>query len=970
MAHGGPYFAPSGPGSGPPPTPGVGDFRPCRMRRRGRCSAGTPSCTSFENWRHPQHAGQGATVLICGEAGIGKTRLVDHALAAVAELGMATRRARAEEFDGRRPFRAMAAALGIAADAAEAERRELAELLAGDQPDQTEPRLVEAMVAVVEKLCAAGPVVLALDDLHWADGSTLRVLDRLARTAAQLPLLVCAAFRPAPRPPELARLLRAHAVRGGVTLELEPLQAADLRSLLSSLLAVAPGPQLVAQAAATGGNPFYVTELVAALRTTGALTTTATTAEVDAVDVPPALRLTVLMELAHLSKGTQHILRMASVLGSRFTVPDLALVLDSNPVTLAPQLDEAIEASVLVEDGAALAFRHDLLRDAIYEDVPLALRKSIHLHIAHTLAAAGTAPLELAEHFIRGASPGDAVALDWLQRAANQATVRAPTIAAELLERAAELFDPDDPGRDGLLADWAITVEALGRVREAEAMCTELLSRRQPAVTEAKLRLLLGRMLVRRGRSEDSARQCTLAEQIEGLDPAQRARVLVTSSQLPLLGLSLDLALAEDRARRGRELAREHGDEVSLATADFTLAMVSFLRGRFLECVELAARARVTGEGSPDARVYRGGQTVHQYARLVLAQAWLHLDKVAEGREATRTSRRAAIELGFEAFAIHASAVIVWNEFMLGSWDDATTEFEALLDLTAEAEERSQFVASATGARALIALHRGQRQVAAAVLATDRRGGRSHRLRARPGSSPAGGVLRRHLRRPRGALRRDGTTQPGSGVVSTLQHLAPDLVRLARAHGDHERARQAYEPVAAMAAANPGAVTLRGLELRCRGLRDDDPAVLVEAATVLRGSCRPFDRGQACEEAAEALARTGQVDGARQWFDEALALYQALEATWDVSRIAARQRALGVRRASRDARKRPTHGWEALTRSERAVVDVVAEGLSNPEVAERLYLSRHTVKRHLANAMLKLDITSRRELMVRSRSGV
>jgi DNA-binding CsgD family transcriptional regulator len=902
--------------------------------------------------------GEGATVLICGEAGIGKTRLVDHTLAAAAELGMATQRARAEEFDGRRPFRAMAAALGITSDAAEAERRELAQLLAGNQPDQTEPRLVEAMVAVVEKLCAAGPVVLALDDLHWADGSTLRVLDRLARTAAQLPLLVCAAFRPAPRPPELARLLRAHAVRGGVTIELEPLQAPDLRMLLSSLLAVAPGPRLVAQAAATGGNPFYVTELVAALQATGALTATETTAEVDAVDLPPALRLTVLLELAHLSEDTQHLLGTASVLGSRFTVSDLALVLDSNAVALAPRLGEAISARVLVDEGAALAFRHDLVRNAIYEDVPLALRKSIHLHIAHTLAAAGTAPLELAEHFIRGASPGDAMALDWLQRAANQATVRAPTIAAELLERAADLFDPDDPGRDSLLADWTISVEALGRVREAEAMCTELLGRRQPAVTEAKLRLCLGRMLIRRGRSEDSARQCTLAEQIEGLDPAQRARVLVTSSQLPLLGLSLDLTLAEDRARRGRELAREYGDEVSLATADFTLAMVSFLRGRFLECVELAARARVTGEGSPDARVYRGGQTVHQYARLVLAQAWLHLDKVAEGREATRTSRRAAIELGFEAFAIHASAVIVWNEFMLGSWDDATTEFDALVDLSAEAEERSQFVASATGARALIALHRGQHQVAAAVLATTEVAG------AATAYAPA--LARAAFE----ALCVGWDRSADSGVVSTLQHLAPDLVRLARLHGDHERARQAYESVAAIAAANPGAVTLRGLELRCRGLRDDDPVVLVEAATVFRESCRPFDRAQACEEAAEALARTGQADGARQWFDEALALYQALEATWDMSRITARLRALGVRRASRDARKRPKHGWEALTRSERAVVDLVAEGLSNPEVAERLYLSRHTVKRHLANAMLKLDITSRRELMVRPRSGV
>ena len=913
---------------------------------------------------------QGAMALISGEGGIGKTRLVDHALAAAADLGMVVLRARAEEFDARRPFRAITSALGIAPDAADPQRRELAELLAGGEPDQTEPRLVEAMVAVVEKLCAAGPVALALDDLHWADGSTLRVLDRIGRAAAQLPLLICGAFRPAPRPPELARLLRAHALRSGMTLELRPLQTVDVRSLLSSLLDVAPGPRLVAQAAATGGNPFYVTELVAALQATGALTTTAMAAEVDGVDLPPALRLTVLLELTHLSESAQHVLRTASVLGSRFTVSNLALVLNASAVAIAPQLGEAMAARVLLDDAAALAFRHDLLRDAIYEDVPLALRKSIHLHIAQTLAAAGAAPLELAEHFIRGASPGDAVALDWLQRAASQATVQAPAIAAELIERAAELFDPSDPGRDGLLADWTISVEALGRVREAEAMCTELLSRRQPPVNEAKLRLCLALILQRSGRPEEAARQAALAEQIEGIDPAQRARVLVSASQLPLLGSSVDLDLAEDRARRGQGMARALGDEVSVATADFTLSIVSFLRGRLLDSVELAARARVTGDGPPAARVYRGGQTGREYGRLVLGQAWLLLDRVAEGREATRSSRRAAIELGVEAFAVHASALIVFNEFMLGCWDDATTEFDALVDLCAEVEQRSQFVALAAGARALIALHRGQREVAAAVLASTDDGGPAigyGPALARARLAEAAGDTSAALEALGGAWERAAR----SGVVSPLQHLAPDLVRLAREGGDHKRARQAWEPVTAMAAANPGAVTLRGIELRCRGLRDDDPAVLVEAATVLRESCRPLERARAGQDAAEALFRTGRADDARQWYEEALALYEDLGATWDVSRIAARLRALGVRQASHDARKRPKHGWEALTRSERAVVDLVAEGLSNPEVAERLYLSRHTVKRHLANAMLKLDITSRRELMLRAlRSGV
>jgi DNA-binding NarL/FixJ family response regulator len=141
-----------------------------------------------------------------------------------------------------------------------------------------------------------------------------------------------------------------------------------------------------------------------------------------------------------------------------------------------------------------------------------------------------------------------------------------------------------------------------------------------------------------------------------------------------------------------------------------------------------------------------------------------------------------------------------------------------------------------------------------------------------------------------------------------------------------------------------------------------DVALLVEAATALAEGPRPLDRAMAAEDAAAALGRTGDLDRARPWFEAALRTYESLDAGWDIARATARMRTLGLRRGQREHRHRPSVGWDALTRGERAVVELVAQGMSNPEVAEQLFLSRHTVKRHLANAMVKLGESSRRAL--------
>jgi hypothetical protein len=164
------------------------------------------------------------------------------------------------------------------------------------------------------------------------------------------------------------------------------------------------------------------------------------------------------------------------------------------------------------------------------------------------------------------------------------------------------------------------------------------------------------------------------------------------------------------------------------------------------------------------------------------------------------------------------------------------------------------------------------------------------------------------------------------GLVSTLPLLGPDLVRLAQAAGDRQPAEQATTAIEDIAVRNPGVATLAGVALRCRGLLEDDAAVLVRAVDAYRAGPRPLELALACEDAARTLGAAGRVGEARPLFDDALGLYERLEAAWDLARAAARLRAVGIRPGRRGPRKRPKSGWDSLTTTEHKVVRLVAEG--------------------------------------------
>jgi DNA-binding CsgD family transcriptional regulator len=128
------------------------------------------------------------------------------------------------------------------------------------------------------------------------------------------------------------------------------------------------------------------------------------------------------------------------------------------------------------------------------------------------------------------------------------------------------------------------------------------------------------------------------------------------------------------------------------------------------------------------------------------------------------------------------------------------------------------------------------------------------------------------------------------------------------------------------------------------------------------GGPRPLELGLAAEDAGTAYARRGDSDAAAPLLDQALAAYERLDAAREAARAEATLRDLGIRRGRRGPRQRPRFGWDSLTPTEHRVVDLVVEGLSNPQIGERLFISRRTVQTHLAHVFAKLGISSRTQL--------
>jgi DNA-binding NarL/FixJ family response regulator len=707
---------------------------------------------------------------------------------------------------------------------------------------------------------------------------------------------------------------------------------------------------------------------VAALLHEGAIQVVDGRAEVAEMTLPPNLRLTILRRLSFLPDDTLEALRPASILGASFSLTELSATTGRSVLELSSVLAEALRARVLEDDGERLRFRHDLIHEAIYEDLPASVRLGLHREAGRRLAGAGAEAVAVAEHLARGATPGDAEAIAWLTRAANQAARRSPAVAAELLERAIGLADPADPGRDRLLVDRAGALMWSGRLPEAEAAFRSLLDREHDPSVEAQARILRSRTLGTLGRMGDALRELERVQQSPTLGDELRAGAASAEAMARLQLGDLDGAVAA--AERASSSAALPGDHPAVILAMTSLAIVDELRANLALGLATIDEAVRLADQSPQRR---GHQEVAHLAR---GNILMELDRFQEARSTLQTGRRISEELGVRWRLPLYQAVLGMERFLAGEWDDAMAELEAALALTEETGERHSLVLIHSVA-SLIALHRGDLGHAgeAAAMAERELADTGPRFR-----SHWAAWARALLLEAEGATGEAFATLAGcwdlcarSGFAIEYPVLGADLIRLALAAGERGRAEQAAAAVAEAAAGND-APWLAGAALRCRGLVTDEPEVLRAAVDTYQRAPRPLELALAAEDAAAAVARQGRPEAAVPLLQQALEQHERLEAARGAARVEASLRAQGVRRGRRGPRKRPQLGWESLTRTERQVVDLVVEGLSNPQIGERLYVSPRTVQTHVAHVFTKLGVSSRAQVAAeatrrRSRGG-
>jgi DNA-binding CsgD family transcriptional regulator len=308
--------------------------------------------------------------------------------------------------------------------------------------------------------------------------------------------------------------------------------------------------------------------------------------------------------------------------------------------------------------------------------------------------------------------------------------------------------------------------------------------------------------------------------------------------------------------------------------------------------------------------------------------------------------------------------ILALGRYLAGEWDDALAELEASAELAGQTGEAYTFVLGQS-VKALIEFHRNDLRGAAETTRTaaGQLAGTGPRYRthwavwARALLLEAGGQTAEALT----ALSEVWEHCARSGLALEYTVIGPDLVRLALAAGNQGRAADVVAAVGEVAAANDVA-WLTGAALRCRGLAHDDAETLLAAVDAYAASRRPLELALTCEEAATDCARQGQTGQACGLLEQAAATCERLGAIRDLARADAALRRLGVRHRRQGTRGRPASGWRSLTATELTVADLVAEGLSNPQIGERLYVSRRTVQTHLAHIFAKLGTSSRAEL--------
>lgn len=923
-------------------------------------------------------------VLVEGEAGIGKTRLI---VEVVTHLPSSTRvaRGRGDPLQRDRPFGAVATAITALRDDDDVPGalHELSDVDVSHGPpiDHVGPgrhaHLVDVLAGTIHQASRAAPIVLVLDDLQWVDAGSLAVVHELLTSGSNVAFV--GAARGEPRPAHLDQLVASLVPRHLQTMVLPRLADQDVEELVRRMVGDRPGPLLASHVAGASGNPLFVTELIDALSEDHALVRAvegnARQVELAEASVPPSLRMTLLRRLSTLPPDALDMLLAAATLGATFDLADLALVLGEPATVVAARLREPMRAGWIEASGEHLAFRHDLVRDAVYDDAVPAVRRALHRQVADQLLAAGRPAGVVARHLVLGSVAPDPRAARWLSAEGRDALASAPDVAADLLGAAAELDPAPGAWRDEVVLDLGVASMWAGEVERGEAVLRGLLDGPHTPTIDADARLALARSCVLAGRTtealellHDTSRDpdggCDERphagehEDGTGETPVARTRLAVERALTHMLRGELDDARRESDAVLA--VADTHGTDETRCLATGVRSALLAMRGRFDDAVLAAEQAVAIASASTHR------ETARRPPQLFLGSILIDSDRFDAGWRALHDARRTSEQLGNVWDLPVQHLVSARGRFLAGQHDDVVAEVQTAFDV---ASDSGTHVLEVWGHAMLahVHLHRGdtaaaRRSLVAGETAMTVTGpqvrGTDWLLWARALLDDVEG---RHDE-ARSLLAVVWDAHRSLGLHSESRLLGPDLLRL------HLRTGARDDAAAVVAAVEDnaevaGTASARAAALRCRGLLDDDADRLVAAVTAIAATRCRMEHALTALDAGAALARAGRDEPAVESYTAARELGVAAGMLAAVRQAEAGLRVLGVRYGVRGERgERPVTGWDALTPTELIVTRLAAQGLTNPEIGERLFVSRRTVQTHLSHVFAKLGVTSRVEL--------
>jgi DNA-binding CsgD family transcriptional regulator len=902
-------------------------------------------------------AGRGGSVLVEGEPGIGKSSLVREVLTEAADVGCQVFWGVGDELSQALPLLPLIEALGVRQPSVNPRRNTILGLLRGevaaDRGIDVSAALAEQLLALVAEQCAVRPTVLVIDDLQWADQASITLWGRLARLAHELPLLLVGMMRPVPQRHDLLALRRV--VGDAARLQLAGLAEPAVAELVTSLVGGAPDERLLRLADGAAGNPLYITEMLAALtRSSSVNITGAGDAQLTSGSAPSSLSAAIADRLDFVPGPVRGVLRAAALLGVDFAVPDLAIVLGRGVADLVSPLDEARAAGVLAESSGGMAFRHPLIRDALYEEMPAAVRTAWHRDAGHALAEAGAPADRVARQLLRAlggdgaAGPMDEWMLSWLARTADLLVGQAPQVAAELLREAVASGAVGSAHYDRLVSRLADALYRVGDTAGAEQVANQALSHVVDPDVVVDLHWTLAQCRILMGQPAESLATLNRALDAPGISARHRARLLVLGART--YSSHGEVEKAGQLATTALQAATEAGDNWAIAWALHVLTIVTTMQGRPADALPLFDRALAVTEADPALTDLRLLLQINKTVSLAA------LDRYEEAFAAGRQGERLARQMGAVVRLAQAQTALGQLSFDTGRWDDAMAEVESL------AWPEHAAACSGLGMAAVICFHRGdlaaaRRHLAAAAPRAERLGNRAvgPLALARSLDREEAGVLPEAL-----AVLTAGFAE-NTEELEEIEDLLADGVRLAMKIGDIGTA-QALTGHAAALAAGSEIPHRQANALYCRGLLDHDAAPLVAAAERYDQASRPLLRAQTLEAAAEEFIRSGDRGQARAAFTRSVEVYGSLGAAADVARLQAGFRAHGIRRGPHAKHRQATSGWDSLTPTEIKIAALVEAGLSNPEIAAKLLLSRRTIATHVSHILKKLDVHSRTDI--------